>query len=339
MNDISRRRLLTVGVLARTVTLAGCLQGPTADGTKTPGTATSIHTSVANRDDQTTAVRGEGATSDRPPRAETPADVSVDAESVSVAFPEVADGDVTVAEGPTVSYTDPVEATFEVSGAWDGGPVPGDGRPLVVSRELPRDGPPAAFLAPVYDETDGFEYRIYANASFRDAFDWHVTGSVETRIRKGGDNTTRPVEFDEHAPGVYRDVFRPTGVGTGADDPLAVVVANYDADSIIDDRPADLAGVSLAVEQRVDETAPSVQFGFSAAEDGYELQHEGGDTVDADHLLVTVDGDPADTQFEGTVEAGSRLTFEAPTGAEVLVSYVADGTRTTLAVFTVGRTE
>ncbi|MFD1515218.1 hypothetical protein [Halomarina rubra] len=340
MKDISRRRLLAVGVLGRTATLAGCLQGPTGDGATTPdgtdaSTRTPGHTAVATTD--------AGAEPGTETPSASPPDVRIEADSVAVELASVTDGAVTVDAraavdaASRVAYTAPVETTFELRGTWGGTSVPGDGGPLVVSRTLPLDGPPAGFVAPVYRESEGFEYRVYANRAFRDAFDWHLTGSSERRIRKGGDRTTRSAAFEEHAPGVYRDVFRPTDVGADPTDPLTVAVTNYTVAEILDDRPSEVAGVSLVpATGGVDETVPQVRFGFVKTETGYELRHAGGDTVDADHLLVSVDGDPAATQFEGTVAAGSSIALNPPQGAEVLVSYVAEGTQTTLAVFTVG---
>lgn len=337
MKDISRRQLLAGGLLGRTVTLAGCLGrratgGPSRAPTGTDGPATRARTAepAGRTDTAGPAPSGDGE-STRSPAPPSPDDVSVGADATTVRFPAIADGAVTV-DDRRVRYTEPFDATFEVGAVWGDEKVPGDGPPLVASRTLRRDGPPTAFVAPVYRDAAGFEYRLYANDAFRDAFDWYVL-AVPGSSFETADHLTRPAALEPHAAGVYRDVVRPEAVpDAGADEPLSVVLSNYTVGEIVDESPADVAVVGIEFEGGVARpTAPQVRFSLSRTDGGVELRHVAGSTLAADAVVVTVDDERSATQFEGTVSAGTSVVLDAGSGATVEVTYVGGETRTPLA--------
>ena len=79
----------------------------------------------------------------------------------------------------------------------------------------------------------------------------------------------------------------------------------------------------LGLGDQVQETAPTAQFSFDAAESGnnytVNITHEGGDGGEAGNINVTTEGN-IDQNFNGTVSAGDSADISSvPPGTEVRV--------------------
>jgi hypothetical protein len=269
------------------------------------------------------------------PTPEPPADVRLEDGVPAVAFPAIADGEVTVRERLLVAYTAPVEASFDPAAIHDGTEIEDEPTSdvLRVNPTVPEGGPPTVYLAPVYREGEGFEYRLYANEAFVSLHEWQLSAGTGNAFDEEGSGS-RAASFERHYRHVHRDVVTADLVpDAAASDPLSVGVFQYDAGTIRAGPPGDVTGVLLSGRRgprRTPTRAPQIAFAFEREGGTVTVVHEGGDTADASNLLVRLDGTPADTQWADEheeVSAGDRIAVDvggAPEGATLRVVWESD---------------
>lgn len=289
---------------------------------------------------------GAGAPSDPPTdspsvNADLPADLRLVDGTPTVAFPDVADGEVSVSGTLQIEYDSPVPAIFGPAAVYRGREVENEAGndTLRVSLSLPSGGPPTAAVVPVYGTDTGFEYRVYANGAFVSMHDWQISAGTGNLFDGGDGVGRRAASFAPHYRHVHRDVVTPALVPSAApDDPLSVGLFQYTYGELSSRRPGDLTGVMVFGQRGARQTpvrAPQISFTFD--HDGQAgtvtVVHDGGDAVAAAALLVRVDGTPTDTQFGDRYEevaAGDRVTVDvsdASAGAPLRVIWESDDGR------------
>ncbi|MFC7177678.1 type IV pilin N-terminal domain-containing protein [Halosegnis marinus] len=312
------RRALIAALPA--VALAGCTGTTTTDA---PAEATATATGTAT--DTPTATPS------------LPTGLEPTADGVAVDLGAMAAGSLAV-EGTTVTYTDPVETRWVTSAVRDGTSIddPATSDRLRAAGPIPLDGVPAARLLPVFDGTR-FEYRLYANAAFRDLADWRTVLARPTD--SGTERAYEAATAFESVPGTDLGVAVVSNAdatgGVGATEPLLPAVTNYGYDALTSGTPDDITGLLLsrrAVSTGPD--APRANFSFEYADGSVTITHEGGENIDAKRLTVTVDGAPADASFSGTVSAGDSVTVSGVGSGDVLeLVWRADGESVVVARF------
>lgn len=233
-----------------------------------------------------------------------------------VDYRSMVDGEATVEadEQPTIEYDDP-EETFTFDPIYRGDVE--DDENLIVSRDLSSETM-TAFIAPIADPGDGFEYHVFANEPFVEFADWLVY--VETP--DGELEEVDGVTF-EH----YDDVSH---MSIDSSEASAVVLVETDLDPIGADEE-DVTGVALIRESQYEppeETTPNVHFDFDYDVDDERLvvMHQAGDSVEVDRIAFRTEG--ADVEvvepFDGTVSAGHSATLDVPPNATVRVVWEGD---------------
>lgn len=279
-----------------------------------------------------------------------PADLRLIDGVPTVAFPAITDGEIATGDGPLVGYTAPIEANFDAAAIHEGREVTDEPTSdvLRVDPSIPAGAPPTVSVLPVYRRDKGFEYRLYANEAFRGLHDWQVSAGTGSVFDENGVGS-RAVAFETHYAHVHRDIVTADLVPDAEpSDPLSVGVFQYDHEELQSSRPDDITGVMLFGRRGLRQTpsrAPAVQFTIDTnpSAETVTITHEGGDHIDADNLLVRVDGTPTATQWADeyeTVTAGTKLTVDVsdvPSGATLRVIWESnDGSSAaTLAHFTV----
>jgi len=330
-----RRRRYLLG-LAAAATVAGCTNASnestaapdTGDGTTT--TAAGTNTAAPTTGDD--LVAGEDG-------------------SYSVDVSAVSDGSVSVSDA-AVSFSAPVEATWNLRGIHDGVPVNGGGEggssptptPTGPALEVgptidPTDDAQHAFATPVYDEAaDRFELWFYVDGTYRDAHDTHYVvwgGGREMAL------DSREASFTERADGIYRaTVTYDEPVRSDMELPFGSVLDRpYSEVTPVRGRPEYTAvGVSPRTE-RTDAETPQIAFQmeYDADAETVTVTHQAGDTADGSNLTVLVAGDPATATFEGEVAAGDSVAVDVSgveSGAEVRVVWESGDRSATLGMFT-----
>ena len=304
-----RRRAVLAG--ASTLLLAGCISGP--DGSEP--------TDTGDGDTATTTGGSDGTdepatTTTEPATPSLPSDLRLSEGDLVVDFPAFSAGDPTVEREATVSFAD--GPTFEVVGADEGEAIPPDATDpaVAVSRTLSPTDEPRAFVAPTLRDDGGFEFRIYATTAFRDIAEMQLIAGDGDLLSTEDDVLARPAEFEEIADGVFRDTTSGSEV-PGADDgaPLAVLVSDVSFEQLNDDGSGAGTPTGIVCQPRdsggSQPDVPAVAFRFEYDGETITVTHEGGDTVEGANLTMRLGGDPTDTQFEGTVQAGDSVTVDA----------------------------
>lgn len=260
------------------------------------------------------------------PPPELPEDLQLVGGRPTVRFPDIADGEVSVTDERIIEYASPVEASFEMAALVEGSEIENESSSdtLRVDTIIPADGPPTLYPAPVYQEDTGFEYRLYANDAFVTMHDWHVAAGTGNVFDQNGAGS-RTVAFEPHYKNVYRDVVTADLVPDGeATDPLSLGIVQYPFEQLRAENPDDLTGVMLFGQQGSVPTpiqVPQVSFSFKRDGSTVILTHSGGDTLDAENLVVQIDGTPTAAQWADNhdqVRAGDTLEIDvsdAPDGA------------------------
>lgn len=247
----------------------------------------------------------------------------------SIDLAAMTSGSVTV-EGPTVSYTKPTEVRWVATAIRDGTPVedPATSDRLRATGTIPTEDVPAARLLPVFDGTE-YQYRLYANAAFRDLASW------TTVLARPGDTEVErayevPTTFED-VPGTDLGVAVVSNADATLDvssaEPLLPAVTNYGYDALTSTTPDDITGVLLSQrEVSTGPEPPQVAVEFEYLDGELTITHGGGDTVEATRLSVTVNGEAANVSFSGDVSAGDSVTLTGvETGDTVRVVWHADG--------------
>lgn len=307
-----RRREVLAG--ASTLLLAGCLGSPGGSEPTDDGSGNGDGSS--DSDTGPTTGGADDTTTTEPATPSLPSDLRRSEGDLVVDFPAFSAGDPTVERESVVSFAD--GPTFEVIGVDEGEAVPPDATdPAVeVSRTLSPTGEPRAFVAPTLREGGGFEFRIYATAAFRDIAEMQLIAGDGDLLSTESEVLARSVEFEEIADGVFRDTTSGSEV-PGADEgaPLAVLVSDVSFGQLNDDGSGAGSPTGVVCQPRDSggsgPNVPAVTFGFEYDGDTVTITHEGGDALDAANVTVRLGGEPTDAQFEGSVQAGDRITVDA----------------------------
>jgi hypothetical protein len=310
---VPRRRAVLAG--ASTLFLAGCTSGGNGSDATTTEDADTTETENADTTTATTDTPtddgSDGETTGGDGGDGLPADLRREDGGLVVDYPAFSDGDVTVERESSVVF-DRGER-FQVLGI-DAGELidPGAADPLVeVSRSVAPDRA-WAFVAPVLREGSGFEFRVYANAAFRELGEMQVLAGVNGLQGSESNVLSRAAAFEELADGVFRDTTSGEEVpGAQPGDQLTVLVSDVSF-SQLNQGSAAPTGVLCQAGQR-GSSAPNVawNFNYDPETGSLTIGHEGGDTVEGSNLSVRLGGDPTDTQFEGPVSAGDIITVDA----------------------------
>jgi hypothetical protein len=258
---------------------------------------------------------GERTDTDTTAEGGLPADLRREDGGLVVDYPAFSDGDVTVEQESLIEFAR--GDRFEVLGIDNGdGIEPGAQDPLVaVSRTVAPTDQPWAYVAPVLREGSGFEFRVYANAAFRELREMRLLAGGGTLVGTEADVLSRPAAFEEIADGVFRDTTDGEEVpGAEPGEPLAVLVSEVTYEQLNEDSPSPTGVFCQPVDGRSDQrSAPNVAFAFEydSGAGTVTITHEGGDTVEGANLTVRLGGEPTDAQFEGSVSAGSELAVDA----------------------------
>jgi len=236
------------------------------------------------------------------PTPNVPSDLRIDDGTPTVAFPNIADGEVTVEDELLVTYESPVEANFTPMAIRDGTDIedPFESDRLRVSPAFPADGPPTVYPVAVYREGVGFEYRIYANEAFGSLHEWQMSAGTGSTFDEEGTGS-RPAAFERHHEHVLREAVTADLVpDADPGDLLSIGVFQYTIEEIEAERPDDLTGVLLVGQEgsrEASQSAPRASFTFDRNGATLTITHDGGDDIDASALTVRIEEEPTETQW------------------------------------------
>ncbi|NHN58653.1 MULTISPECIES: hypothetical protein [Halorussus] len=288
----TRRRLLAV---LPSVAFAGCL-GRTAG----PGGS------------DTAATDFDGTTTDPATTTALPEDLVRRNGRTVVDFPGTSDGEVSVSasEGVTgVTFSDAADADFELTAVADGNVVVGEGR-LAASRTLTPADEPRAFVAPVYRNDEGFEFRAYANTAFREMGTLHLL-AAPGRSLVGDDAVSRPAGFESITGNVGRTTISAADVeGAEAGAPLSVALVDASLESLRSGNGSTASGVVLQHTREVREPSPKAVFRFEFGDGSVTVTHHGGDSIAGGNLAVRIGDEPTGAAFPEEVTAGDSVSVD-----------------------------